>query len=154
MIWGEVINGVRGLHLKLIKDFAVDPKTFLKDQELRIEGFPYPEAKDDFDEWDEFPLEADLQDVIPLHPVERVLIEGSILPIQKVSFHSKNEIDVLFGSILRLEKEWLEKLRLDSPDKLQFVENDCAVQALRISTKAGFSKLSAVKSKSSQGGHS
>lgn len=109
-------------------------------------GFPFPEAEDDFDEWTEIELAPEIQDVIPLHSVERVLIEGPILPIQKIKFHSKNEIDALFGSILRLEKEWCEKTKIASPDKILFIENDCTLQALRIAGKAGFNKLTALRS--------
>jgi hypothetical protein len=146
MIWGEVVNSVRNLHLKLHQEFAIDPKLFLKDVEINGLDFPFPEAEDDFDEWQEIELEASIQDIIPLHSVERVLIEGPILPIQKVKFHSKNEIDTLFGSILRMEKEWCEKNKISSPDKILFIENDCTLQALRIAAKAGFNKLAAVRS--------
>ena len=139
MIWGEVINSVRNLHLKLHQEFSLDPKLFLKDVELQSAAdFPFPNAEDDFDEWDEYSIPPELADVIPLHSVERALIEGPILPIQKVKFQSKNEIDSLFGSILRLEKEWCEKTKTASPDKILFIENDCTLQALRISAKAGF----------------
>lgn len=146
MIWGEVINSVRSLHLKLVQEFSLDPKLLTKDIELTPANFPYPEALDDFDEWNEIAIEPELQDLIPLHSVERVLIEGPILPIQKVSFHSKNEIDQLFAAVLRLEKEWLEKTRTLNPTLVQFIENDCSLQSLRISSLAGFKKLSSISS--------
>ena len=146
MIWGEVINSVRSLHLKLVQEFGVDPKVFTRDIELNLSGIPFPESEDDFEEWDELPLPPELTDVIPLNSVERALVEGPILPIQKVKFHSKSEIDTLFGAILRLEKEWCEKAKILSADKLLFIENDCTLQALRLSAKAGLSRLSAVKS--------
>ncbi len=146
MIWGEVINSVRSLHLKLVQEFGLDPKHFLRDVDLNLSGIPFPESEDDFEEWSEFPLPESLTDVIPLHSVERALVEGPILPIQKVRFHSKNDVDMLFGAILRLEKEWMDKTKTTSADKLLFIENDCTLQALRVSAKAGLSKLSAVRS--------
>ncbi len=145
MIWGEVINCVRTLHLDLMNEFAVDSRLFSKDLELKAASIPFPEAIDDFDEWLEPILPESLQDVIPLHPVERALIEGPLLPIQKVSFNTKSDVDALFAAIIACEKEWCEKNGVSTPAKMQFIENYFVVQALKISVRAGFGKITALK---------
>jgi hypothetical protein len=145
MIWGEIINSVRKIHLDLIQDCSVPSVLSSRDVELDSESLPFPEAIDDYDEWEELPLPQDLQDIIPLHSVERALIEGPLLPIQHIRFHSALEIERLFASILTLEKEWLQKSKILTPDKVQFLENACAVGALKISVRAGFQKQKPMK---------
>ena len=145
MIWGEIINSVRKIHLDLIEECSVPSLLTARDIELESSKLPFPEAIDDYDEWEEFPLPKDLQDVIPLHAVERALIEGPLLPIQHIRFHSSTDVERLFASILTLEKEWLQKSKILTPDKVQFLENACAVGALKISVRAGFQKLKPMK---------
>ncbi len=145
MIWGEVINSVRKLHLDLIQEFSISPKLLAQDLELPWDRIAFPEAVDDFDEWEELPLPSELQDLIPLHPVERALIEGPLLPIQLVRFRSKREVESLFSAISSLEKDWLQKTRTFSPDKAQFIETFCSVQALKTSVRAGFRPLQPAK---------
>lgn len=145
MIWGEVINSVRHIHLSFIQEFTVEPKLLLKDIELKNAAHVmFPEALDDFDEWDEFIPSPQLEDILPLHPVERVLLEGPLLPIQKVSFKTLSEVELLFRSIFILEKEWMEILSLQNPSTEKFMERASASQALRLSTRLGFRKLGAV----------
>lgn len=149
MIWGEVINSVRKLHMDLLQEFTLSPQLFTQDIELPADFVVFPEAIDDFDEWEELPLPPELQDVVPLHPVERALIEGPLLPIQLVRFRSKREIETLFSSISALEKCWLEKARTLSPDKVQFIETFCSVQALKTAVRAGFRPLQPAKEEKS-----
>lgn len=138
MIWGEVINSVRKLHLDLLREFSLSPRSLSVALELDAERISFPEAVDDFDEWQELTAEGELQDLIPLHPVERVLLEGPLLPIHLVRFRSRREIENLFSAIASLEKDWLEKSRALSPDKAQFIDNFCAVHALKTAARAGF----------------
>jgi len=145
MIWGEVINALRNLHRDLVVEFSVPPARYSEDRELKRDSVVFPEALDDFDEWIEPPLEEALAELIPLHPVERVLVEGPLLPIQKISFSSKGEIDALFAAIIALEKDWFQKAGLVSSDKIQYVENFLVVQALKLSVRAGFGKITALK---------
>ncbi len=145
MIWGEVINALRSLHRDLVVEFSVPPTRYAEDRELQRDLVAFPAALDDFDEWIEPTLEENLSDLIPLHPVERVLVEGPLLPIQKIEFSSKAEIDALFASIISLEKEWFEKSGLVSTDKIQYTENFLVVQALKLSVRAGFGKITALK---------
>jgi hypothetical protein len=145
MIWGEVINALRNLHRDLVVEFSVPPARYAEDRELKRDVVAFPSALDDFDEWIEPTLEEHLSDLIPLHPVERVLVEGPLLPIQKIAFSSKSEIDALFATIISLEKEWFEKSGLASTDKIQYIENFLVVQALKLSVRAGFGKITALK---------
>ena len=145
MIWGEIINSVRKLHLDLIRECSIPTAIVAKDLELGATSIPFPEAIDDYDDWQETELPQDLQDLIPLHPVERALLEGPVLPIQQVKFHSGSEIERLFAVILALEKAWLEKSNLLAPDRIQFVETGIAVASLKISSLAGFRKLKPMK---------
>jgi hypothetical protein len=146
MIWGEIVNSVRRIHFDFLNEFGIDPRLCLKDVPLTTEGFPYPEQIDDFDEWNEYIPSPEVEDILPLHPVERILIEGPLLPIQKVAFHSKSEVDVLFASLLGLQKEWCEKLNITSPERFHFLERYSASNALKISTRLGFFKLNAIPS--------
>jgi len=145
MIWGEVINCVRKLHLSLVQEFSVDPALYTRDLEVDSDGIPFPEAIDDFDEWQETPMPQELQDILPLHPVERALIEGPLLPIQLIRFGSAKEIDALFGRILRLENSWLEISKTRTPERTRFVEVFLQAQALKLITRAGFRKLTSLK---------
>ncbi len=145
MIWGEIVNSVRRFNFDFLNEFSLDPKIYLKEMSLKSDDFPYPEQVDDFDEWNEFIPSSELEDILPLHPVERVLVEGPLLPIQKVAFHSKSEVDVLFASIFSLQKEWCEKLKISSPERLQFIEKSCIANALKTSTRLGFLKLNALR---------
>jgi hypothetical protein len=145
MIWGEIINSVRKIHLDLIEECSVPVSLTSRDVELNTSSLPFPEAIDDYDEWEELSLPKELQDLIPLHAVERALIEGPLLPIQHIRFHSFLEVERLFASILTLEKEWLQKSKLLTPDKVHFLENACAVGALKISVRSGFQKLKPMK---------
>jgi hypothetical protein len=146
MIWGEVINSVRSAHLSLIHEFNIDPKIFLNDIEFTRAKteFPFPQEIDDFDEWDELLPVPALEDILPLHPVERVLLEGPILPIQKIQFQSKIELDGLFITILNYEKEWAEKSKIMTPAIEKFLERIYASQALKLATRLGFSRLGTV----------
>ncbi|NDG85526.1 MAG: hypothetical protein EBX52_10910 [Proteobacteria bacterium] len=145
MIWGDVINAVRKIHLDLVQECSVPPALVSKDLELAPAEIPFPEAVDDFDEWEETPLPAELQDVIPLHSVERALVEGPVLPIQHVRFVSSSGIESLFASVLALEKDWLTRAKLLTPDRVRFLENAIAVQALKLSVRAGFRSLKPMK---------
>ena len=145
MIWGEVVNSVRSIHLSLLHEFSIDPKLFLKDVEFAdVEILIFPRQLDDFDEWDELIPAQALEDILPFHPVERVLLEGPLLPIQKVEFQSRIELEALFRQVLYFEKEWMKHFRLLDPSIEKFLERTCAAQALKLSTRLGFTRLGAV----------
>lgn len=143
MIWGEFINLVRSTHRDFIAEFRVSPKAVLPDPEWEPQ-IPFPEAIDDFDEWNELALSPELQDTLPLHPVERAFVEGPLLPIQRVKFHSKKEVETLCESFLKLELEWLESQNLKTPERVQFFERAKNNLSLKLSTQLGFNRLARV----------
>jgi len=145
MIWGEVINSIRQLHLDLVQEFSLDPALYTRDIEITPIPIPFPEYLDDFEEWDELSVPSELQDLLPLHPVERALIEGPLLPIQIIKFKNPREIELLFAAVLGLEKSWLDQNKKLSPDKIKFMESFFSVQTLKLSVRAGFQKLATTK---------
>lgn len=145
MIWGDLINPVRKLHLLFVQEFSMDPTLYTRDIELNGIPVPFPDFIDDFDEWDETRLPADLQDLLPLHPVERALIEGPLLPIQIIKLKNAQEIDSLFAAILSLERAWMIKSATFSEDKMKFAETFFAAEGLKLSNRAGFKRIQALK---------
>lgn len=145
MIWGEIVNTVRQFHCDFFQEFHLDPRLCTKETELNTADFPYPTQVDDFDEWNEFIPPPEWEDILPLHPVERILVEGPLLPIQKLEFHSKSEVDVLFAAILSLHKEWCLAHKLSTPERILFLEKRCVANALKIATRLGYLKLNSVR---------
>jgi hypothetical protein len=145
MIWGELVNSVRNLHLHLVQDFAVDPALYTRDIPVAEVPIPFPESVDDFEEWEEPAVPADLQDLLPLHPVERVMIEGPVLPIQIIRFRNVREIRSLFDAVLILEKEWLEKTGNFSNERIGAVRSFLKAEELKLSVRAGFRVLAPTK---------
>lgn len=145
MIWGEVLNAVRSLHLELIEQFQIQPKAFTQDIELEgAKHFPYPESTEDFEEWEWIHLPETIQDALELHPVERALIEGPLLPIERVLIRDEKQFQALQDAVFNLEKEWLEKARLSSPDKLLMIEQSLKIQWLKLQGRSGLKRLKAV----------
>lgn len=145
MIWGEVLNAVRSLHLEFIEQFHIQPKTFTQDLELEsAKRFPFPESTEQFGEWEWVTLPETIQDALELHPVERALIEGPLLPIESVRIRDEKQLQDLQDAIFELEKEWLEKSRLSSPDKLLMMEQSLKLKWLKLQTRSGLKRLKAV----------
>ncbi len=147
MIWGEIINSVRRLHLFLVQEFAIDPALFTRDIPVAGVSIPFPDSIDDFEEWEETPLPAELHDLLPLHPVERALIEGSLLPIQIVRFKSTREIESLFEAIGALERNWMEASGTTSPERFKSVQNFLRAETLKLQVRAGLRTLASTKDK-------
>jgi hypothetical protein len=143
MIWGQVINSVRSLHLELLDHFAIPPAQFNTDVELSTEGFPFPIAGENFEEWETVVLPDKIQEALELHAVERALIEGPLLPIQEIIIKDE-EWEPLILAILRLEKEWLGKIKLHQEDKYSFIEKNLRAKFLQLQKRAGRFSLKAV----------
>ena len=131
MIWGELINQIRNLHLELLDQFSILPIIFTRDIELNTTGFPFPSFADDFDEWEQPALPNKILEALEFHSVERALLEGPLLPIQKVVMNEESW-DILFQAILQLEKEWLEKSKIFTPEKLSFIEQNLRAKFLQL----------------------
>jgi hypothetical protein len=136
MIWGEFINQIRNLHLELLDQFSIQPITFTGDVELQSEGFPFPETGDDFGEWETPVLPEKILEALEFHPVERVLLEGPIMPIQEVLINP-DQWESLYQAVMKLEKEWLTKTKLLSPDKLIFIEQNLRAKFLQLQRRSG-----------------
>lgn len=149
MIWGEVINSVRRLHLFLVQECGVDPTLFTRDIPISGTLVPFPDSIDDFEEWEETPLPSELHDLLPLHPVERALIEGSLLPIQIIRFKTPREIESLFDAIIVLERKWMESSGTSSSDRLESVRNFLRAETLKLQVRAGLRTLAPTKDKTS-----
>ena len=134
MIWGEIINQVRNLHLELLDQFSIQPILFTGDIELNTSKFPFPPAGDDFGEWEQAPLPQKIIEALEYHSVERALLEGPLLPIQEVVMNEENW-DALFQAILTLENEWLVKTKLSSPEKTTFIEQNLRAKLLPLRRK-------------------
>jgi hypothetical protein len=145
MIWGEVINAVRSLHLELMDQFQLQPKVFTQDIELEsAKNFSFPESTENFEEWEWITLPEAVQEALELHPVERALIEGPLLPIEGVRFRDAAQLQGLYEAVFSLEKEWLEKARIASPDKTLVLEQSLKLKWLKLQTRAGLNRLKAV----------
>jgi hypothetical protein len=145
MIWGDVINSIRRLHLHMTMDLGIDAALFTRDIGISNTEIPMPASVDDFEEWEEAALPADLIDLLPLHPVERALIEGPLLPIQIIRFESAAGIESLMASILALEEEWMEKSRTKSPERQHAVRDFLKAEGIKLGVRAGFRKLASAK---------
>jgi hypothetical protein len=145
MIWGEVINAVRSLHLELIEQFQLPLKTLTQDLELEsAKNFIYPGSTENFEEWEWISLPEPVQEALELHPVERALIEGPLLPIECIRIRDHAEMQAIYEAVFALEKEWLEKARVTSPDKTLFIEHSLKLKWLKLQTRAGLNRLKAV----------
>jgi len=145
MIWGDVVNSVRKLHLYLVQEHSIDPALYTRDIPVSGPSIPFPDSVDDFEEWEEPVLPTELQDLLPLHPVERALIEGSLLPIQIIQFKNPREIESLLASVLALEKDWLKKSGTFTPERMDSTREFLKAEGIRLLVRAGLRTLASTK---------
>jgi hypothetical protein len=88
MIWGDFINQIRLLHSELLDHFQIQPTRFTADIELNSISFPFPESTGEYGEWETPVFPEKIMEALEFHPVERVLLEGPLLPIQEISIHT------------------------------------------------------------------
>lgn len=143
MIWGEFVTQIRNLHFELLDQFSLQPAQFTADIELTTDGFPFPESADDFGEWDPPEMPEKIQEALEFHSVERALLEGPLLPIHQVVI-TNDSWETLFQAIFKLEKEWFEKTRLGTPEKISFVEQTLRAKFLQLQRRSGRFGLKAI----------
>ncbi len=143
MIWGEFINQIRNLHLELLDQYAILPSTYISDIELTTDGFPYPTAGDDYGDWETPALPEKILEALEMHPVERVLIEGPLMPIQEVVITPENW-ESLFTAVINLETEWLKKAKLFNPEKLAFIDQNLRAKFIQLQRRSGRFGLKAI----------
>ena len=143
MIWGDFINQLRALHVDFLDAFQIHHSVCSHDVELNANGFPFPNDAGDFDDWIPNRYPPELEESLELHAVERALIEGPLMPIQMVEL---KEIDwkALESAILALEKDWLEKNRLFTPEHFDFVCKNLSARFVQLHRKSGRFALKAI----------
>jgi hypothetical protein len=143
MIWGEFINQLRALHVDFLDEFQIHHSVCTHDVELTSSDFPYPKDAGDFDEWTPVRHAPQLEESLELHSVERALIEGPLMPIQTVDL---KDVDwgTLESAILGLEKQWLEKNRLFTPDHFEFIRKNLGARFVQLQRRSGRFALKAI----------
>jgi hypothetical protein len=143
MIWGEFINQLRALHVDFLDEFQIHHSVCAHDVELSSAGFPYPKDAGDFDEWTPVRHAPQLEESLELHSVERVLIEGPLMPIQTVDL---KDVDwsALETAILGLEKQWLEKNRLFTAEHFEFIRKNLSARFVQLQRRSGRFALKAI----------
>jgi hypothetical protein len=143
MIWGDFINHIRTMHAECIEAFGIHPSVFSHDIELNSGAFPFPAEGDDFGEWDGAEFPSAIQEALELHPVERVLMEGQLMPIHEIKIR-EHDWAPLQQAILELEKDWLQKTKLFTPEKFSFVEKNLGARFVQLQRRAGRFSLKAI----------
>ena len=135
MIWGQIINEVRSLHLEFLDQYSISPHQFSSDIELTVEQFPFPTLGENFEDWETTILPEKIQEALELHAVERALIEGPLLPIQEVLIQN-HEWETLILAILGLEKDWMIKTKLFTDEKYSFIELTLRAKLLQLQRRS------------------
>lgn len=143
MIWGDFINQIRNLHLELLDRYEIKPSSFTVDVELNVSNFPFPTAGDDYGEWETPQLPEKIMEAIEFHPIERVLLEGPLLPIQEVLI-STQQWNLLFQAMMKLENEWLNKMKIDSPERITFIEQNLRAKFIQLQKRSGHFGLKSI----------
>ena len=140
MIWGDVINQVRSLHLEMISQIKIDPTLILESLSFQNEPFSFPKPSGNFNDWIPLPV----PEILEFHPVERFLIEGPLLPMDEFQFQNETEAAMAFQQIFELEKKWLQALQINSDAFISELEKFWKNEWLKFKNKVGYSRLRAV----------
>ena len=141
MIWGEVIQEIRRFHLALVELSSTRLKPHSPELALDGASVPFPSATGDMDDWNEDHLPASIAEWIEFHPVERVLLEGPLLPIEKVNFPTNQEFTMFANSIVELEKNWMKRIGPAAANIPGNWEQELRSRLLRLQTRAGGRRL-------------
>jgi hypothetical protein len=142
MIWGEIVNQVRNLHADFLDEFHPQTKSF-SSVELEADSFPYPADSGEYGEWEPSPNSHVQMEVLELHPVERVLLEGPLLPIQEVKLQG-SEWNLLEQAILELEMQFLQKTKLHQPEQKEFIQKKLHARFMQLQRHSGQLTLKAL----------
>ncbi len=125
MIWGDFIRLLRELHEEMFSYLKIPHSAAEADVTLDASAFPFPRSRNDFsdEEWFGHDLE--------LHPVERVLLEGPLLPIERVELTAE-AMQALHQAILALEKDWLTQTRRLNAESEKFLESTLQTKWARL----------------------
>jgi hypothetical protein len=142
MIWGEIINTVRNLHAEFFEAFRPQWKDY-SPVELNSDSFPYPAETGDYGEWEPPIFPESMMELLELHPVERVLLEGPLLPIQEVTIEAPQWIQIQ-NAILQLEKQFLQQMKYHQPEKSEFIEKNLHARFMQLQRRSGHQTLKAL----------
>jgi hypothetical protein len=147
MIWGDIINAVRSLHLNLIESLELRSEWFTQEMRLLPVELSFLPSTGQFTTWHALEVPAFLE----FNPIERLLVEGPLLPTEKVTVPSESALAQLSQQLLILETEWLIQLSNEHREMtlepaLKTLEQLWRSEWLRIQTKAGFNRLKVVSS--------
>jgi hypothetical protein len=148
MIWGEIIQELRLYHHALIDHAPALRKPHSLDLQLVFPESLLPKPTGEMMEWSDSPIysgpnqliEPDLADWLELHPVERALIEGPLLPIQQIRFASTDAFSEFIHALIELETKWLLSIRgLEHAPKNWEIE--LRGRILKLQNRAGLTRL-------------
>lgn len=116
MIWGDWINLLRQLHYAFWLKYPVEPKNI-----SLFTPFHFPKATHTLGEWHPWEPQgltapSSHMEFLESHPVERILLEGPLLPLQFVQFKSPNDLMALIHQLYTLEQEWLTEVGYLKPE--------------------------------------
>lgn len=140
VLWGDIIHELRQFHLDLIQ---LDPKIATPhspDYTLYSNAFPFPESSGDYDDWSTQELPQHLERWIEFHPVERALLEGPLLPIQKVFWPTPESFSQFCSALLELEQTWSKEHHPPVALPLGW-EQELHRRLLRVQSKRGIRHL-------------
>lgn len=143
MIWGELVDQLREVHLGFLDQFGIHPRAFLQDCEIHCDDFPYPAASEDYGDWIPAEIPEKIAEAIELHPVERILLEGPILPIQEVRLNQA-EWNRILETLIRLERQWLSQTRLLNEESYQYFETQIRTRIQNLQRRSGATGLRAL----------
>lgn len=143
MIWGELVDQLREVHLGFLDRFGIHPRAFLQECELLCDDFPFPTASEEYGDWSPAEIPEKIAEAIELHPVERVLLEGPILPIQEVRLNQA-EWNRISETLIRLERQWLSQARLLTDESFDYFEAEIRKRIQILQRRSGMTGLRAL----------
>ena len=145
MIWGDVINAIRSLHLNLMESLSLHSEWFSHEPVFTPIEISFLPSSGQFSTWKSIEVPAFLE----FSPIERRLLEGPLLPTEKVTIPNEQALAQLSAQILLLETEWLihvsnERREVQLESSLKTLEQLWRSEWLKIQTKTGFNRFKVV----------
>jgi hypothetical protein len=145
MIWGDVINAVRSLHLNLMESLSLQSEWFSQEVIFTPVDLCFLPSGGQFTTWKAREVPAFLE----FSPIERMLVEGPLLPTERVTIPNEQALAQLSEQIFILETEWLIQLsnehrEVELEPSLKILEQLWRSEWLKIQTKTGFNRLKVV----------
>lgn len=117
LVWGDFINSIRQFHEEFWMKFP-----FPKKQVTLFSTFHFPPTSGEQGDWYPWEPQWVQPEVIELHPVDRILMEGPIMPFEVVRLKTPTDVSFLVKQVHQLEREWLAEVGFLKPDSQAFLE--------------------------------